>query len=706
MDIFTGTVIGTIGFVVLALVGFAFLISRFLRTVEPGKAMIIVNPFKGEEGMRVTFTGGFVFPIIHRCETMDISTKRITVERRGNDGLSCKDNIRADISVNFYVRVNNTEEDVKNVAQSIGVQRAAMPDTLNDLFQAKFSEALKTVGKQMDFEALFQDRAGFKDRIIKTIGANLNGYSLEDTAIGYLEQTPLEQLDPNNIMDSEGIKKINEVTLTQREIKVKRDTEAAERILEMDKQKAEATAKQQAEVQIIQAREQAEAVKIQEEERVKATMAQIKADEQLEVAKANQQREVEIAQKNKERAVAVEEERVTRDRMLEITEREKLVALAQIEKERHVEREKKEIQDIIRQRVAVERTVAEEEERTKDTRALAGAQRDKQVVVLQAEAAAEQKLVVEIKSAEAHERAARHTAKQREIEADAELLTSEKRANAKKKLAEGTIAEAAAGGLATVKVKEADAEAIRKVGEAEATAKQYLINVEAQGIEQKGLAAVKVKKADADATLVSAEADAVSIQRKAQAEAEGKRAGYEADAQGITAKGEAMKAFDNVGRDHEEYKLRLALKEKIAMEELRVRKDLAHANAEVIGKALGQAKIDIVGGDAVFFDKLVQSIGAGKAADAYFQNHGALTEIKDALLQGGEGNLLKRLKTLAKQVGISTEAMKNLSVAGLVARMAASTEDEQLLAQIFSLEEALGRSSLKDQKVAKVIDAA
>ena len=41
---------------------------------------------------------------------------------------------------------------------------------------------------------------------IISIGKDLNGYALEDIAIDYLEQTPLETLDPNNVLDAEGIR--------------------------------------------------------------------------------------------------------------------------------------------------------------------------------------------------------------------------------------------------------------------------------------------------------------------------------------------------------------------------------------------------------------------------------------------------------------------------------------------------------------------
>jgi hypothetical protein len=66
-----------------------------------------------------------------------------------------------------------------------------------------------------------------------------------------------------------------------------------------------------------------------------------------------------------------------------------------------VEVQQKEIADVIRGRIAVEKTVAEEEERIKDTRAIAEAKRSKEVQVTAAEAEAEEQMVKTVKAAEA-----------------------------------------------------------------------------------------------------------------------------------------------------------------------------------------------------------------------------------------------------------------------------------------------------------------
>jgi uncharacterized membrane protein YqiK len=105
---------------------------------------------------------------------------------------------------------------VLEVARSVGTSRAADPSTLEELFTAKFAEALKTVARKLDFDELSRNREEFKDNVIRVIGTDLNGYVLDDVAIDHLEQTPIEFLDPGNVLDAQGIKKIKTLTSAAR----------------------------------------------------------------------------------------------------------------------------------------------------------------------------------------------------------------------------------------------------------------------------------------------------------------------------------------------------------------------------------------------------------------------------------------------------------------------------------------------------------
>ena len=327
--------IGGIAFLLFILI-FAF--ATFYKKIPQGKAIVRT----GVGGGKVAFNRGmYVIPILHKMEIMDISVKKLQIDRMENEGLICKDNIRADIKVAFFVRVNKNIDDVLNVAQIIGTDRASDVDTLRNLFEAKFSEALKTVGKKFDFIELYEARREFRKEILNIIGTDLNGYILDDCAIDYLEQTEIKFLSAQNILDSQGIKKITELTAEQNikanlikreEEKVikKQDVEAREAILELDRQMAEKEEKQKREIDNIRARENAEIVKVREEERLRAQTVKIRTDEALAVQEENKLRQIIIAEKNKLRTDAVETERVEKDRALEATEREKIVTLAHI----------------------------------------------------------------------------------------------------------------------------------------------------------------------------------------------------------------------------------------------------------------------------------------------------------------------------------------------------------------------------------------
>ncbi|HEX9983142.1 MAG TPA: flotillin family protein [Thermoanaerobaculia bacterium] len=608
MDIIIGAVLLVGAAAILGTFTMVF-VAKFYRKVEQGKALI-VNKLKAEP--EVTFTGATVWPIIHKAEIMDISVKTIEIDRRAKDGLICRDNIRADIKVTFFVRVNKTVEDVIKVAQSIGCVRASDPQTLEALFSAKFSEGLKTVGKQLDFVDLYTKRHEFRDAIINLIGRDLNGYVLEDAAIDYLEQTPLLNLDPLNILDAQGIRKIteltsvehvktNEFTNTEKKQIKKQDVEAQEAILELERQQADAEAKQKREIESVRAREAAELSKIQSEERLRAENARIKADEELQIAEQNKSRQVEVAQKNRERVVAIEAERVEKDRSLEAVSRERAVELSRIEKEKALEVEKKAIQDVIRERIVVDRTVAEEEERIKSLRVIEDAKRNKEAVLIAAEAEAQERLVKDIKAAEAQEIAAGHEAKQRVVLAEAELEAADRHAKAKIRLAEGAQAEAAASGLADAKVKEADAIATEKFG----------------------LSQIRVK-----------EADAAAIERTGAAEASVMRQKAEAEAQGIQQKATAMREFDVATREHEEFRLRIETQRHLGSESIKAQQTIEQAKAQILGKALETANIDIVGGDGQFLDRLVNSIGMAKSLDGFL---GESKSVQSLLEQLGDG---------------------------------------------------------------------
>ncbi|RYD41134.1 MAG: flotillin family protein, partial [Verrucomicrobiaceae bacterium] len=106
----------TLGALIVLVAAVGVVYSMLYRKAQRGQALIRT----GVGGTKVSFNGMGIIPVLHRLETIDISLKRVEIDRTAKNGLICKDNMRADIKVAFFVRVNQTEEDVLRVAQSVG----------------------------------------------------------------------------------------------------------------------------------------------------------------------------------------------------------------------------------------------------------------------------------------------------------------------------------------------------------------------------------------------------------------------------------------------------------------------------------------------------------------------------------------------------------------------------------------------------------
>ena len=669
-----------IGCVILVILGLFGLFKAFYIKVPQGTALI-VNDMTSQP--KVHFTGALVYPVIYKKEFMRISLLTLEVDRRGKDGLICQDNLRADITVAFYLRVNETTEDVLKVAKAIGVDRASDHQAVSTLFSAKFSEALKTVGKQFELSKLFEDRQNFRDRIVDVIGKDLNGYALEDVAIDYLEQTPKSALDPNNIFDSEGIRKITEITAIHnietnqkerdQELAIqKKNVETREASLALERQQADAEARQQREIDNIRARESSETLRVQEEERLKAEQARIQTQQEIEIREENRMREVEVAQQNRTRAVAIEQERVNRARELEIVAREREVELQRIEKEKALEEERKNISNVIRERVAVEKTVAQEEERIKEVREVSEAERMRQVTVINAQAEAEESLVRQVKKAEADESSAKHKAEEISTMAKAELEASVKQAEAKKRLAEGIEAEHAALGLAEARVRQATAEAEEKEGLVQATITAEQLLAQARGLKEKGLSEAQVMEAKAQAQQQQGFAEAKILEEKLAAQARGEeqqanakeklgladakileeklaaqargegqlgsaqaeviRQRLKAEADGLTDKFKSMDHLSDTARAHEEFRMRLEKQFEQAMASIEANKEIAREQADVLAAALSKTNIEIVGGDGNFFNTFSKALSLGKAVDGFMDKSSFAKENVEKLI--------------------------------------------------------------------------
>jgi hypothetical protein len=133
-----------------------------------------------------------------------------------------------------------------------------------------------------------------------------------------------------------------------------------------------------------------------------------------------------------------------------------------------------------------------------------------------------------------------------------------------------------------------------------------------------------------------------------------------------------MKLFDSVGREHEEFKLRLNKEKDIELAQIRTQADIAASQAGVLGEALRHAKIDIVGGEAQFFDRITNAIAGGKSLDRLIDNSKALTDVKDTFFSGDPEQFHTQLRGYIDRFGLNSEDLKNLTISAASRRCSPS----------------------------------
>ena len=161
-----------------------------------------------------------------------------------------------------------------------------------------------------------------------------------------------------------------------------------------------------------------------------------------------------------------------------------------------------------------------------------------------------------------------------------------------------------------------------------------------------------------------------------------------------------MKKLDGVGKEHEEFKLRLDKELQVDLAHVNIQKEIAYAQADVIGEALKAANIDIVGGETMFFDQIVGQITKAKGIDRLVQHSDNIQDVKDAILGSDDvkGNLLEKIKEFAAKYGVSSEDIKNLTIANILMDLKQKTTDpaeNNLITNLFILAKGLGLSDKK-----------
>src|SRR5438477_2733304 len=157
----------------------------------------------GMGGSRVVMdAGAMVVPVVHRVLEVNLQTMKLGVNPRGRNALITKDNLRADVLAQFYIKVQPDEDHILTAARSLG-ESSVNAQTVEDLVSEKLVSALRAIASQMDLFEIHTRRDEFAEKVKEHVRADLeeNGLLLESVTISEVDQTALAVLPDNNVFD-------------------------------------------------------------------------------------------------------------------------------------------------------------------------------------------------------------------------------------------------------------------------------------------------------------------------------------------------------------------------------------------------------------------------------------------------------------------------------------------------------------------------
>jgi uncharacterized membrane protein YqiK len=364
----------------------------------------------GLRGRKVVIDGGaIVWPVVQLVQWISLETLKLEVLRQHKEAFITKDRFRVDIGAEFYVKIPSVSDAIERASRSLG-ERSFSADRIKLLVEEKLVAALRSEAAKRDLVELHENRRGFAKAVLETLQEALvpNGLVLEEVSIFYLDQTPKEYLDANNIFDAEGLRQITAQTMERlrerneiernTEVAIKRkDVEAVKLKLTLDQDREFAEAEQSKQVEIYRAERKAEAEEFNSAQHRRIREAEIRAEQ--EIREAELKREAYLVRQMQVREIT----EVEKEQAIEVAKRAREIAVLAKERER-LEEEQRRLKSEAQKEAAAQEVITTAER--------LAAERTRQLAVIRAL----EEFDVIVKHAEATERQAQAKIKEGEAE--------------------------------------------------------------------------------------------------------------------------------------------------------------------------------------------------------------------------------------------------------------------------------------------------
>ncbi len=293
----------------------------------------------GFGGEKVVMGGGaLVLPIVHDVTEVSMNTLRIEVRRAGEKSLITRNRMRIEVTVEFFVRVIPSAEAVAAAARTLG-NRTLDPESLKDLVQGRFVDAMGAIAATMTMEEVHEHRSEYIRGVRGLVADSLtaNGLELEAASLTNLDQTDIALFNPSNAFDAEGMTRLTEEIESRKKKRndIEQDSliairaknlEAEKRALAIEKESEYARLEQEREVAMRRAQQRAEVAREKAEREKEIEEAQIQAKEAVDRARIKQEQAIEA--EHILRRQETERLEIQLRRTVEIEEQDRTVAIA------------------------------------------------------------------------------------------------------------------------------------------------------------------------------------------------------------------------------------------------------------------------------------------------------------------------------------------------------------------------------------------
>ena len=406
------------GVILFALIIIGVIIARLYKRSTKEQSFVRT----GFGGQAVIMNGGaLVLPVLHEIIWVNMNTLRLEVKREKQESLITKDKMRVDVGVEFYVRVNPTEEAIAAAAQTLGA-RTLNANELRTLIEGKFVAALRACAAQMDMAEMHEHRSRFVQSVQSIVVEDLakNGLELESSSLTHFNQTKVEYFDPQNAFDAEGLTRLTEQTENRRKERnnIEQETavsiatknlEANRQQLEIEQQNEFAKLAQEREIETRKAQQAAEIAAQQADRQRESQQAQIAAKQQTDTSRIAAERTIKEQEVEAERKVTIA--KIEKDKAIQIAQQATNIEIAGKSRDESVAKAEAD-------QARAEAVKAEEGVVT--SRQIAVAEREKSIQLVEARKKAEQDAIGITVAAEADRDAAKAKAESLQTQATAE----------------------------------------------------------------------------------------------------------------------------------------------------------------------------------------------------------------------------------------------------------------------------------------------